>query len=497
MKQRLISTILLCCLIIGAGFNSFAEPVDQATAYKTAVNKICVLEHSIDFTVVSNGKLFYDPSGQPLFYFFGLEPSGFIVTSADNDLPPVISYSFSDNAGVLDDRNNLLIQLLIADLTNRRSNIGRIPQEVIMERNREWEELKAGKAVERSGKFQQWPPEGTTPTGGWLEANWHQSPPYNNLCPMDPVTNQRSVAGCPATAMAQIVNYFETINGTFFTDDDDYYHAYAGRNYWIDDDYIEIDFPSFPQLNAHLDTIASCYANGGVLKDIDKAALTFACGVAAHQVYTSQVSGTFGVNQALQAYQKFGFAEVAFFDENDTSVYNALAQNMMEARPAHLAVVDPGWTMGHNVVVDGYNTDDYYHLNFGWGGPYNGWYLLPDEIPYGLTVIEGAIADIAYPPVNTGFAGWTDPSAFEIYPNPATERVIIEFCSDRISECYIELSGMNGSKVFRQEIAVMPGTKSIPLELRNSSGGTLQPGVYLCRLVANDRILTRKITVRQ
>ena len=69
---------------------------------------------------------------------------------------------------------------------------------------------------------------------------------------------------------------------------------------------------------------------------------------------------------------------------------------MMDARPAHLAIVDPGWTMGHNVVVDGYNTDNYYHLNFGWGGSYNGWYLLPDEIPYGLTVIEGLIVDIAY-----------------------------------------------------------------------------------------------------
>jgi hypothetical protein len=50
--------------------------------------------------------------------------------------------------------------------------------------------------------------------------------------------------------------------------------------------------------------------------------------------------------------------------------------------------------MGHNVVVDGYNTNDYFHLNFGWGGSYNGWYLLPDEIPYGLTVVEGVILDI-------------------------------------------------------------------------------------------------------
>jgi len=67
---------------------------------------------------------------------------------------------------------------------------------------------------------------------------------------------------------------------------------------------------------------------------------------------------------------------------------------MKDAQPAHLAVVNPPWTMGHNVVVDGYNTDEFYHINFGWGGTYNGWYHIPDDIPYGLTVIEGLIVDI-------------------------------------------------------------------------------------------------------
>ena len=76
--------------------------------------------------------------------------------------------------------------------------------------------------------------------------------------------------------------------------------------------------------------------------------------------------------------------------------YQRLADNMMQALPAHLAVVDPGWSYGHNVVVDGYDDGDgRFHLNFGWGDhAANGWYLLPDEMPYGLTVIEGIIVDI-------------------------------------------------------------------------------------------------------
>jgi len=47
------------------------------------------------------------------------------------------------------------------------------------------------------------------------------------------------------------------------------------------------------------------------------------------------------------------------------------------------------------LVIDGYNTDEFYHLNFGWGGTYNGWYQFPlSGMPYGMNVIEGVILDI-------------------------------------------------------------------------------------------------------
>jgi hypothetical protein len=127
---------------------------------------------------------------------------------------------------------------------------------------------------------------------------------------------------------------------------------------------------------------------------MDKAALVFACGAAAHQVYSSEVSGTYGVNQAYQAYNRFGLTENELLTTQDTGLFGRLRMNMVDGLPAHLAVVIPDWSGGHNLVVDGYNTDDYYHLNFGWNGRYNGWYLLPQELPYDLTMIEGVIVDI-------------------------------------------------------------------------------------------------------
>jgi hypothetical protein len=194
--------------------------------------------------------------------------------------------------------------------------------------------------------------------------------------------------------MAQILNYHKTTNNVAFNDSDDYYHSY-GNQFWIDDDYEEYDFPSFPELNGYLDTLASHYENQILLTDDDKAALNFACGVAATKVYTPEISGTFGVNQAYDAYIKFNCATVELLDNNDVDLYEKLSQNIKDAYPVHLAAITPtSPPSGHNLVVDGYNTDDFYHLNFGAGGYYDGWYLLPDELPLSLTVIEGAIVDI-------------------------------------------------------------------------------------------------------
>ncbi|MBU0718169.1 MAG: C10 family peptidase, partial [Planctomycetes bacterium] len=309
--------------------------------------------------------------------------------------PPVIAYSFTSDFGGDVAGGNPLAQMLLADLHNRLGNVPALPPAMRDHRQNQWlAYLHADVTASVDRAFQQWPPAGTTSTGGWLETNWHQSAPYNDLCPIDLASGNRSVAGCPSVAMAQILNYHEEINGTTFGDGDDYYHNYYGNRYWIDNDHGTYDFPSFPELNGYLNTLVDHYDNEVPLTNLDKAALTFACGVAATQVYHPAGSGTFGVGQAFDGYVKFACDTSELLDDGDAELYDRLSQNMKGAYPAHLAVVDPTWTSGHNVVVDGYNTGEYYHLNFGWGGSYNGWYLLPDEMPFGLTVIEGAIVDI-------------------------------------------------------------------------------------------------------
>jgi hypothetical protein len=500
MKRLLPNLSALLFFLIVLSYIIIAEPVDKLTAHRIASGKIRSLDKFREYSIVANGFEYSNESGDNLLFYFRMEPTGYVVISADDCLPPVVAYSFEDKLPEIIPEGNPLLSLLVADLSLRMENLKFLPASVIANRKNTWKQLELVSVKGKSNPlFQQWPPEGTTSTGGWLETNWTQTAPYNNFCPMDPVTNQRSIAGCPATAMAQILNYFKTTNATNFSDNDDYYHAYAGRNYWIDNDCVAIDFPCFVDLNAYLDTITMSFDSNSNLKNSGKAALTFACGVAAHQVYTSQVSGTFSVDQAEDAYLRFGFSESLLLENTDTSLFTLLSKNMMEARPAHLAIVDPGWTMGHNVVVDGYNTDDYYHLNFGWGGGYNGWYLLPDEIPYGLTVIEGLIVNIAQVPINTGLAFYpannADPT-LKVYPNPITDEFNAAFSISQMSHVKIDVVDINGTLVisFREKI-MNPGLHTISYKL-NKNQAWIGPGIFICRFQVDDKVITQKFIVR-
>ena len=332
-------------------------------------------------------------------YIFNLKPQGFIIVTSDFNLPPIIAYSFTNNYLISDSEESIL-NLLKADIKNRIENIQNLPENKIHNRNQLWM-----KYLNRDNEnilkmdFQQWPPEGTTTTEGWVETNWNQNAPYNALCPITLPSSDRSYAGCPAVTMAQILNYHETTNNIVFDDGDDYYHNFYDK-YWIDDDYLIYDFPSFPQLNGYFDTLLDHYENNITLTNDDIAALIFGCGVACEQIYHSSGSGTLSVDQAYDAYLRFDFEDIDLLDDDDPDLYEQVSNNIKDALPVHLAVVNPTWTAGHNLVIDGYNTDDYYHLNFGWGGAYDGWYILPDEMPYDLTVIEGIIVDI-YPPIPT------------------------------------------------------------------------------------------------
>lgn len=264
-----------------------------------------------------------------------------------------------------------------------------------------------------------------------LTTKWNQGHPYNMLCPADPFENYaHCYTGCPATAMGQIINYLRTTQDTRFDDSDDYYANYAGRNFHIDDDWATYQFPSFPQLNVLLDSVDATYQCGEELSDSLVAAVIFACGVACTEVFTassSYGSGTFYVDQAYAAYQRFGFTDCQLFREPDETMFTTLISNLQAGYPAHLAIENDAGTSGHNVVVDGYReSDGKFHINFGWGGYKDNWYKLPDPngFSYGWTKIEGIILNII-PTPNTVHE-YSSQQPLEIYPNPVSDILYIK-----------------------------------------------------------------------
>ena len=273
-------------------------------------------------------------------------------------------------------------------------------------------------------------PEAATPSlraDGFLGSHWTQDYPYNQLCPRDPVNGYSySYAGCPAIAMGQIINYLRTTQDTRFDDGDDYFHNYAGRKYAIDDDWESLQFPSFPQLNVMLDSVDAVFQRGEELPDELAAAVVFACGTACTQIYTSEGSGTFYVDQAFEAYQRFGFTDCVLFRDPDSLMYTTLISNLQAGYPAHLAVENPAGTVGHNVVVDGYReSDGKFHINFGYGGTLDNWYDIPDpNFYYGMTKVEGIILNII--PTFDAVHETASQQPLEVYPNPVSDVLHIK-----------------------------------------------------------------------
>lgn len=497
MSPRILcGLVLVICLVLAAD-PIIAAPVDAASARSVAATfagqAAGIYDRAAIVVEIADDPLIISRDGQDLAYLFRLAPGGYVVVAADDALPAVVAYSF--DADPLEDElsDHPLLRLIAADLESRLQSLSSIDPIVTAERARQWTALRLG-SWERSAeaRFQQWPPPGSTPTGGWLLSNWTQNAPYNALCPLDLAHGgARSLAGCPAVAMAMILNYHETIQATAFGAGDRYWHAYAGNNFWIPDAAATYGFPDFPTLNGYLVTLTSHWGSGTPLTNTDKAALTFACGVAATQVYSASGSGTFGVGQAYNAYQRFAFTGSRLAFDTDPELYSDLALSMQNALPAHLAVVNEGWTMGHNVVVDGYNTDKYFHLNFGWGGAYNGWYLLPSEIPYGLTVIEGVILDIV--PEATAVPGsphMVSARSLTCIPNPATDRISLRLARPSAPDQEIQIFDAAGRLV--RTLAGSSGGEIVWLT-DDVEGRPVAPGVYLAR--ASDGSTAARIVI--
>ncbi|MBQ4367746.1 MAG: C10 family peptidase [Muribaculaceae bacterium] len=204
-----------------------------------------------------------------------------------------------------------------------------------------------------------------------MHSLWNQGTPYNDLCPTytKDGTTYRAVTGCVATAAAQIMYYHKwPEHGTGS-------HSYECSVNKTDTKQLSADFEHTTyRWDQMLDSYDSNYTSAQANA---VATLMYHIGVASEMGYgsTSGVSITnmmralrdhFGYSKAMTYYSRSGY--------NITDWEKLLDNEIDNNRPVLYSGYTPSG--GHAFVFDGYDRNGYYHVNWGWGGSSNGYFLL-------------------------------------------------------------------------------------------------------------------------
>ena len=203
-----------------------------------------------------------------------------------------------------------------------------------------------------------------------LSSTWNQSSPYNDLAPLYNETGGRCVTGCVATAMAQVMYYHkhpEIGTGS---------HSYlwvctnpVGKSATLSANFGQTVY----NWSSMLDTYKSYTPQQGAAV----ATLMYHCGVSIEMGYgKSSGAYTEKVPAALNTY--FGYDPNYQRIRKDMypadSLNRIIAAELQANRPVLVSGSnDEG---GHAFVCDGCDNKGYFHINWGWGGSNDGYYLL-------------------------------------------------------------------------------------------------------------------------
>lgn len=223
--------------------------------------------------------------------------------------------------------------------------------------------------------------ENKEPIEPLLKTRWGQDKPYNNLCPTERENaNVIYPTGCVATAMAQVM----------------YYHQYPEKGtgnitYSFQDRILSADFNNtYYQWRLMTPT----YKKGQYSDEsaLAVATLMYQCGVSIKMQYNVGGSGAFSYNAATALRKNFGYHENLQIHYRDyytakewiNKVYNELKAG----RPIIYTGVDEN-NGGHCFVVDGYDQNNFVHVNWGWDGVNDGYYDIALLNPSGNKFSQG------------------------------------------------------------------------------------------------------------
>ncbi|MFC7524795.1 C10 family peptidase [Parapedobacter sp. GCM10030251] len=312
----------------------------------------------------------------PSLYIFNFEEGGFSIVSGDDRLAPILAYS---DTGTFPIDSNLSYPAgLIGWLSTTNEIVKVVRNEKLSQAEQikaEWEAMNFRSDIVMGTNSYQPPPECTydgqihyfsESHGPFLSTTWAQGVGYNNALTnmgCSSYSNGRPPTGCVATAVAQVMKY----------------HQHPTSYNW-----------ALMPNNTGSSTTATLMANIGTAVSMD---------------YDCNGSGTQTSIAATALKNTFGYTSAVW---NSTYTPHVVFNNIREGRPVILSGgrKDKWWFFnvyadGHAWVADGYNgggqeichkweddgdpyTTEYewlpngffnrLHINWGWGGTYDGYY---------------------------------------------------------------------------------------------------------------------------
>lgn len=365
MKQ--IFTLLICVFLIST---LFARPIDEKTALDAAqkyfqVNFPSNLKSATTLSLVykctsKQTSTLKSANAGAYYYVFNSGDSGFIIVAGDDASLPILGYSTESNFDPGKIPSNLAKWL--EGYKEQIRFISENKVEADEKIKTEWNKILSGQPNLKSAQNSVAP---------LIQTKWNQSPYVNDKCPIDYDYNERAVTGCPATAMAQIMKYWKYPQKGFG------FHSYKSDKYGT----LSANFSStYYDWDNMTNTVSS--ANDAV------ATLMYHCGVAVEMDYNVGAEGGSGgyvisddspkkhcVEYGLRTY--FGYASTiqgikrSSYTDNQWTM--KLKNELDVGRPIQYAGYGQG---GHTFVCDGYDNNNFFHMNWGWGGLFDGYFNL-------------------------------------------------------------------------------------------------------------------------
>ncbi len=356
-------------------FNLFSEQVSLDTAQIVAQNWYSFIYEEVN-TTISNYSIETNKGLQTSF-IFNFQEGGFVITSASNDAEPILAYN---DTGEIISLRSPGFECMLEGYNKQIYDI--INESIINENNRtKWQEL-------LDNTFSQ----DETSIVLHMPSTWNQGNPYNIFVPS--FNGTRCPVGCVATAMAQIINYHKYC-ADFDFDNDILKSNYAYGMFpaiMIDEDHNEYDFITFNQLDTYMTNVLSIFNSSQYLTEVDdRAALSFACGIACRSNYQIGGTGSYAYKAQYGFHSFFGY----FADSVVRSTYSEdewftlLENELSEGRPIYYQGIDadPNNPVGHAFIIHGCritSSDPPYSflINWGWGGNEDGYFTLTTLNPY-------------------------------------------------------------------------------------------------------------------